>query len=527
MPRQNLSSYGLADLGQEYWHLHSPALYEHIVRRGEGLIADGGPIVVRTGTHTGRAPKDKFFVEEDATRERIAWGDVNRSIAEHHFDALFGRITAYLRGKDVYVQDLHAGAHPRHGMHVRVVTEYAWHSLFARNLFIKMPDAIYENFVPDYTIVCAPGCRAVPETDGTNSETFVVIHFGKRLVLIGGTSYAGEIKKSVFTLLNFLLPQEGVMPMHCSANLGNDGASALFFGLSGTGKTTLSADEHRRLIGDDEHGWADDGIFNFEGGCYAKMIRLSREGEPQIWEATRSFSTVLENVVIDEETRVPDLDDDSLTENTRGAYSLARIPGALIGGVHAHPKDLVMLTCDAFGIMPPIARMSTEQAMYHFLSGYTAKVAGTEKGLSKDPQATFSTCFGAPFMVLPPTEYAELLRTFINKHNTRCWIVNTGWTGGPYGVGQRMKLAYTRALVNAALDGKLEGMESVDGHLFGMQVPREAPGVPSSVLNPRDTWPDTKAYDRKAAQLADLFRENFKKFSGAIADEVAEHGPRV
>ncbi|MBZ0270713.1 phosphoenolpyruvate carboxykinase (ATP) [bacterium] len=520
--RRELVSLGLT--GPAHINPTSAELYEHAIRRSEGRIAHEGPLVTVTGSHTGRAPRDRFIVDESTTRDRIDWGDVNRSIAAEKFDRLRERMIAWLSAREVFVQERAAGAHPRHRRGIRVVTEFAWHSLFARNMFLPWDEEDGE-FSPDYTILCAPGFTADPATDGTNSGTFVILNFARRMVLIGGTSYAGEIKKSVFTLLNFLLPDEDVMPMHCSANLGADGTSALFFGLSGTGKTTLSADPKRVLIGDDEHGWAPDGIFNFENGCYAKVIRLSAEGEPEIFATTQRFGTILENVVMDPETRRLDLDDDSLTENTRGSYPLTHIPNARPGGVYPHPKSLIMLTCDAFGVLPPIARLDTNEAMYHFLSGYTAKVAGTEKGLGNEPSATFSTCFGAPFMVWPPTRYAGLLEQYVEKHKTACWLVNTGWTGGPYGVGKRISLRHTRAIVSAIVGGALTGAKVERDAVFGLAVPLEIPGVPNELLDARSTWPDISAYDRKAAELAELFRKNFARFTGPVADRYRPFGP--
>ncbi|MCL4232893.1 MAG: phosphoenolpyruvate carboxykinase (ATP) [Deltaproteobacteria bacterium] len=526
VPRYDLSRHGIVNVGHEYWNLGTPALYEQVVRHREGIIAHKGPIVVRTGGHTGRSPNDKFVVRETSTQGEVWWGDVNKAFDEARFESLFHRMTAYLQGKDLFVQDCRAGAHPDHKVYIRVITETAWHSLFARNMFIQCRGEDLENFEPDYTIINAPNFHAKPDVDGTRSETFIILNFAKRLILIGGTSYAGEIKKSVFTLLNYLLPTKNVMPMHCSANRGPDGDTALFFGLSGTGKTTLSADPRRDLIGDDEHGWAPDGIFNFEGGCYAKVIKLSKESEPEIYETTRRFGTILENVgFADPNTRRLDLDDDSLTENTRAAYPLTHIPHALIGGVYQHPKNILMLACDAFSVLPPISRLSTGQAMYHFLSGYTAKVAGTEKGLGKEPQATFSTCFGAPFMVHHPTTYALLLKKYIETHDTHCWLVNTGWSGGPYGEGRRMKIEHTRALVNFALDGSLATVPTRIDPTFGFEVPLEVPGVPKDVLDPRATWKDPDAYDRKARELAGRFVKNYEQFTGEIAESVAQYGP--
>ncbi|MBD3168212.1 MAG: phosphoenolpyruvate carboxykinase [candidate division Zixibacteria bacterium] len=519
-----LENHGITNPGRLYWNLNTPSLYEQIVRRREGAIAHMGPVVVRTGQHTGRAAKDKFIVEEPTSKEHVWWGKVNHPFPQQNFDRLFHRLQAYLQGRDLYIQDCYAGYDPDYRMPVRVVTENAWHNLFARNLLIQAEPEELPSHVPELTILHVPNFNAVPELDGTASETFIILNLGKKMVLIGGTGYGGEIKKSVFTVMNYRLPQEEVMTMHCSANVGADGDVALFFGLSGTGKTTLSSVPDRKLIGDDEHGWSDRGIFNFEGGCYAKVIRLSRESEPEIYDTTRKFGTILENVAMDPVTRRLDLDDDSLTENTRAGYPLSHIPNALEESWGDHPKNIIMLTADAFGIMPPIAKLTPEQAMYHFLSGYTAKLAGTESGIT-EPQATFSACFGAPFMVLHPFSYAELLAKKIKEHNVDCWLVNTGWTGGPYGEGHRMEIKYTRALVNAALEGNLRDVEMETDPVFGVQVPKSAPGIPSEVLKPRDTWKDKEAYDRKAAELVGLFRANFKDFEDRATGDVKKAGP--
>jgi phosphoenolpyruvate carboxykinase (ATP) len=440
------------------------------------------------------------------------------------------RLLAYLQGKDLFVQDCYAGADPDYRINVRVITQTAWHNIFARNMFILVPDEKLSDYKPDFTIINAPGFHAVPDTDGTNSEVFILVNFEKRVVLIGGSSYAGEIKKSVFTILNYLLPLgtkgEKVLSMHCSANIGQKGDVALFFGLSGTGKTTLSADPNRGLVGDDEHGWSDKGIFNFEGGCYAKVIRLSSEAEPEIYDTTRKFGTILENVTYDSHTRRLDLDDASMTENTRAAYPLSHINNAVIPSVAGHPTNIIMLTADAFGVMPPIAKLTQEQAMYHFLSGYTAKVAGTEKGLGSEPVAAFSTCFGAPFMALHPTVYAELLGEKMTKHNVSCWLVNTGWNGGPYGVGSRMKIAYTRAMVSAALDGTLADVETAEDPIFGVHIPTSCPNVPAEVLQPKSTWQDKNSYDEYAKKLTAMFKDNFKEFEEHVSPEVRSAGPK-
>ncbi|MBI3942596.1 MAG: phosphoenolpyruvate carboxykinase [Chloroflexi bacterium] len=521
-----LENAGLWNVGSVYWNFSTPALYEEAIRRREGRLAHLGPLVVRTGQYTGRAPNDKFIVKEASSADLVWWGKVNRPLDPASFETLHRRLQAYLQGKDLYVQDCFAGADLAYRLPIRVITEAAWHSLFARNMFIQAKTAELATHKPDFTIIDVPNFYAVPEVDGTRSEVFIVINFAARLVLIGGTQYAGEIKKSVFTLLNYLLPQQNVLSMHCSANIGPQGDIAIFFGLSGTGKTTLSADPTRTLIGDDEHGWSDDGVFNFEGGCYAKVIRLSPEAEPEIYQTTRRFGTILENVTMDSVTGRLDLNDDSLTENTRAAYPISHISNARRDGLGGHPSNIIMLTADAFGVLPPIARLTSAQAMYHFLSGYTAKVAGTEKGVT-EPQATFSTCFGAPFMALSPAIYANLLGNKISGHHVKVWLVNTGWSGGPYGVGQRMKIAYTRAMVHAALNGQLDDAPVAADPIFGLAVPVSCPGVPAEVLNPRNTWADKAAYDLQARKLAGMFAENFKTFAGDVSQEVGEAGPRL
>jgi len=528
----NPSSYGLANHGiknfkNAYWNLTTGELYEHTVKRGEGVIAHLGPLVVTTGQHTGRSPNDKFVVREPSSEGHVWWGKVNRPFEQIKFDSLLQRVLAYLEDRDVYVQDCFAGADPKYRVPIRVISELAWHSLFARNMFVRPDwDTQASSHVPEFTVINVANFEANPETDGTNSPAFILMDFGRKLILIGGTSYAGETKKSIFTLLNYLLPLRGVLSMHCSANIGPEGDTAIFFGLSGTGKTTLSADPERRLIGDDEHGWSDRGVFNFEGGCYAKVINLSAEAEPDIYECTRRFGTVLENVVIDPVTRHLDLFDASLTENTRAGYPLSHISNFEPSGMGGHPGNIIMLTADAFGVLPPIAKLTPEQAMYHFISGYTAKVAGTEKGLTKDPQATFSTCFGAPFMVHHPGVYAELLRDRIAKHKADCWLVNTGWSGGPFGVGQRMKIGHTRAMVRAALSGGLAQIETRPDPIFGVHVPVSCPDVPSEVLQPRNTWKDPRDYDEKARHLARLFKENFEQYASGVSDEVKASGPK-
>jgi phosphoenolpyruvate carboxykinase (ATP) len=492
-------------------------LIEHAIRRGEGVLGRDGQLIVDTRPHTGRSPKDKFFVSEPASREHIDWGETNASIESSTFDALWDRVAAYLSSREAYSLDCYVGADEAYRVPVRVYTEFAWHSLFARNLFIT-PETPDPAFVPEFTVVDVALFQADPERDGTRTSTFVLVNFEKRIILIGGTRYAGEIKKSVFTVMNYLLPLRETLPMHCSANVGRDGDVAIFFGLSGTGKTTLSSDAHRPLIGDDEHGWSSDGVFNFEGGCYAKVIRLSPTAEPEIWAATNRFSTVLENVVYDEATRTLDVDSEAKTENTRSAYPLEFIPNVVPGSKGGHPNTIIMLTADAFGVLPPIAKLTRQQAMYHFLSGYTAKVAGTERGVT-EPTATFSTCFGAPFMVHHPTVYAKLLGKKIDEHEVECWLVNTGWNGGPYGVGKRMSIAHTRAMVNAAIEGRIPA-EYDDEPFFGLRIPRHVPGVPDDVLNPRNAWADKSGYDAQARKLATLFFENFKRFDAHASEGV-------
>jgi phosphoenolpyruvate carboxykinase (ATP) len=523
--KPGLEATGIEGAAQVYWSPGIAALYEEAIRRHEGVISAEGPIVCSTGQHTGRSPNDKFIVREASSEKNVAWGKVNRAIDAAAFDRVERRMLAYLRGKDLFVQDCWAGADPTYRLPIRVITERAWHSLFARHLFIPETDAAArQHHAPEFTVIDIPSFTADPKQEGTNSEVFILLNFAKKRVLIGGTNYAGEIKKSIFTVMNYLLPLRDVMPMHCSANVGAGGDVALFFGLSGTGKTTLSSDPTRQLIGDDEHGWSPQGVFNFEGGCYAKMIRLSAEAEPQIYATTRRFGTVLENVTCDPVTRALDLNDDSVTENTRGAYPLGFIDNAVPSGQGGHPSNIVMLTADAFGVLPPIARLSPAAAMYHFLSGYTAKVAGTERGVT-EPKATFSTCFGAPFMVWDPNVYAQLLGERIARHNARVWLVNTGWTGGPYGVGSRMKIAHTRAMITAALSGALDKVEYAHDEVFNLDVPKSCPGVPGEVLTPRNTWKDSAAYDAQAKKLATMFRDNFAAFAATASEDVKKAGP--
>lgn len=513
----NPSTYGLEHHGLKtgrtiYWNLGPAALYEHAIKTEPCLLANNGALVVRTGVHTGRSPKDKFVVKEPEIESKIWWGSVNAPIEPEKFNALYNRVLAYLQHKTLYVQDLYAGSDPDYRISIRVINEYAWQNLFVHQLFVRPEMEELKNHIPQFTVLAAPGFKAYPELDGVRSDAFVLVDFPKRIILIGGTEYAGEMKKSIFTIMNLLLPERGVLSMHCSANIGKDGNSALFFGLSGTGKTSLSADPNRGLIGDDEHGWSDKGIFNFEGGCYAKAIKLSKEDEPQIYNAIR-FGSICENTALDLDTHEIDFDDDSLTENTRVAYPLNFIDNAVIPSVGPHPKDVFFLTCDAFGVLPPISKLTKEQAMEQFLLGYTAKVAGTEKGIT-EPEATFSACFGAPFLPLPPTVYAKLLGDKLEKHGSTVWLVNTGWTGGPYGVGSRIKIPYTRAMVSAALDGKLNDVEYRTDPNFGLLVPTSCPDVPAELLDPKQTWADKDAYDAQAVKLAGMWEEQSKKVKG-------------
>jgi phosphoenolpyruvate carboxykinase (ATP) len=516
-----LENHGIRNVDVVHWNYSTAALIEEAMRRREGVLSYGGALVVRTGHHTGRSPNDRFIVENVASEGEVDWNNVNRPISQEHFNGLRKRMLSYLQERDLYVQDCYCGADPDYRLGVRVVNETAWHNIFARNMFIQPKPEELQNFTPEFTVIHAPRFHAIPEEDGTNSEVFVLVDFDQKMVLIGGGSYAGEIKKSIFSVMNFMLPARGVLPMHCSANIGKDGDTAVFFGLSGTGKTTLSADANRVLIGDDEHGWGPNGVFNFEGGCYAKVIRLSPEAEPEIYQTTRRFGTILENVVVNMDDRSLDLDDGSLTENTRASYDLSAIPNASESGVGGQPKNIIMLTADAFGVLPPISRLSPEQAMYHFMSGYTAKVAGTERGI-KEPQATFSPCFGGPFMPRHPSHYGKMLAELMEKHGVNCWLVNTGWSGGGYGVGQRMKIAYTRAMVNAALDGRLAEVPMQPDPNFGVLVPQSCPDVPAEVLNPRQTWSDKTSYDGTAKHVARLFEENFKKYEAFVDVKVKE-----
>jgi phosphoenolpyruvate carboxykinase (ATP) len=517
----DLSGHGIDATGEVIWNATTPVLYEHAIARREARIAEGGPMAVDTGVHTGRSPNDKFIVREPASEARI-WWDGNRELPEELFDPLREKVTDFLaKQATLYVVDAFAGADPAHRISVRVVTTHPYHALFAKTMFIDPTPEEASSFQPQALVLHAPALEAKPEEDGTRTSTFIVLHPTRTEVLLGGTFYAGEIKKSIFTVMNDRLPLEKVFPMHCSANLGDDGRTAIFFGLSGTGKTTLSADPGRALIGDDEHGWGDNGVFNFEGGCYAKVIKLSAEAEPEIFKTTRTFGTILENVAIDADGKL-DLDDSSKTENTRAAYKLEQIANAHPDKRGGHPSSVVMLTADAFGILPPIARLSRDQALYYFLSGFTAKLAGTEIGVT-EPQPTFSTCFGAPFLPQPPAVYAEMLGSKLDEHGSTVWLVNTGWTGGPFGEGERMPIAATRAMLQAALSGALEGVEYRTDDVFGFEVPLAVPGADAQLLDPRSTWGDASAYDRKAQELAQMFRENFERFDDAL---LAEAGPR-
>jgi phosphoenolpyruvate carboxykinase (ATP) len=525
-----LENIGLINVRKVYWNLPTEALYEEIIFRSEAKVAHLGPIIVDTGKHTARAANDKFIVSEPTTKDKIWWGQYNRPFSAEKFDELYGRLQGFIQGRDLFVQDCYGGADPNYRLPVRIIAEQAWHALFARNMFVKpKTNEEYRRHVPEFTVICIPSFKAFPQIDSTPTSTFIVLNFEQKICIIGNTGYGGEIKKSVFTLLNYLLPLEGIMTMHCSANVGKNGDSALFFGLSGTGKTTLSADPNRGLIGDDEHGWSNDGIFNFEDGCYAKVIGLSPTAEPQIYACTNRFGTILENVVYDIVTRQIDLDDDTLTENTRASYPLEYIDNAIPEKMAGHPKNIIFLTCDASGVMPPIARLTPDQALYHFISGYTAKIAGTEIGLGEEPEITFSACFGAPFMVHTPSFYADLLKRKILHYEVKCWLVNTGWVGGPYGIGKRISIRYTRDLLNAALDGKLDDVEYYTDPVFGVEVPKSCPGIPESVLYPASSWPNEEIYMKKYRGLASRFIDNFKKFndSSTFMLELEKVGPHI
>ncbi|MCZ8515733.1 phosphoenolpyruvate carboxykinase (ATP) [Paenibacillus filicis] len=516
--------HSLVTTGTVHLNLSADELVRLALSRREGVLSSAQAFRATTGKFTGRSPKDKYIVREASVSEHVAWGPVNQPISEAQFDSLYRKALQYMQDRELFVFDGFAGADDEYRLPIRVVNEYAWHNLFVRQLFIRPDAAELAAHRPQFTVYALPGLKADPASDGTQSETFIIISFERQIVLIGGTEYAGEMKKSIFSVLNYLLPMRGVLPMHCSANAGADGDVALFFGLSGTGKTTLSADPERSLIGDDEHGWSKRGVFNFEGGCYAKCIGLSEAKEPQIWNAIR-FGSVLENVVLDPTTGEADYNDGSLTENTRAAYPVDYIPGALIPGIGGHPKVIIFLTADASGVLPPIARLTKEQAMYHFLSGYTSKLAGTERGVT-EPESTFSACFGSPFLPLRPSVYADMLGRKIEEHRVRVYLVNTGWSGGPYGVGQRMKLAYTRAMVTAAINGSIERSAFSADPVFGLAVPEAVEGVPSEVLQPSRTWADHAAYDAKARELAERFSRNFEKFPDA-PEAVRKAGPRT
>jgi len=509
-----------------HWNLTPAELYEQAIKNGEAQLTKDGAIRILTGKYTGRSPKDKFFVKQAPSKEKIWWGDINQPATPALFDHMYNKVVNHLtNANNVYVQDAFAGADKTYQMPVRIISEVAYHGLFAWNMFVRATREELQQHVPEFTVMAAPTLKANPETDGTQTSTFIGVNIEKKLIIIVGTMYSGEVKKGIFSMMNLLLPEKGVMPMHCSANIGAEGDTAIFFGLSGTGKTTLSADSSRILIGDDEHGWSDNGVFNIEGGCYAKTINLSAENEPEIYATTKMYGTILENVPLNDD-RSPDFEDTRYTQNTRCSYPIHYIPNASETGQGGHPENVVFLTADAFGVLPPISKLSPEQAMYHFISGYTAKVAGTERGIT-EPQATFSACFGAPFMPLHPTVYAELLAKKIKQHGSAVWLVNTGWTGGPYGVGQRMKLTYTRRMVNAALNGELDDVEFEEEPFFGLMVPTSVPDVPKNVLNPRHTWDDTTAYDAKAQALAAMFRENFKQFADRATDDILAGGPTV
>ena len=523
-----LSNHGLVHLDRVFWNLPTSALYEEAVFRNEAKIANGGPLVVNTGKWTARAAQDKYVVREPSSQEKIWWGIYNRPYNTEKFNALLTRVQAFLQGEELFVQDCYAGADPEYRMPIRIITEKAWHSLFARNMFLKLANRDEaKRHIPEFTVLAATGFHLDPRVDGTRTDTGIIIDFSQRLAIICNTHYAGEIKKTIFTVMNYLLPFRDVLPMHCSANVGAEGDVALFFGLSGTGKTTLSADPKRRLIGDDEHGWSDNGVFNFEGGCYAKVIRLSAEHEPQIHACTRRFGTILENVRMDSTTRRLDLDDDKLTENTRAAYPLEFIPNVMEEKMsRTHPKNVILLTCDAQGVLPPIARLTPDQAVYHFISGYTSKIAGTEIGLGIEPEITFSACFGGPFMVHHPFEYANMLKHKMLRHGAQCWLVNTGWTGGGFSTGKRISIRHTRNLLNAALEGKLDHVAFRKDKLFGFEVPLECPDVPQDVLDPSTSWGNKDDYWRKYDALAARYLDNFKLFESGCPPEIAAIGPK-
>ena len=524
---EGLEYLGLTNLKNVHWNYPTPRLVEEALKNGEGCLTHLGPIIVSTGKTTGRSPNDKYFVKDELTKDKINWSKSNVAITPEKFDSIFGRVKAYMQNRDLYVIDAYAGTDNDYKLPIRVITEFAWQAHFAHNMFVRIQDKEeLKNFKPGFTVIAMPNFKAIPEEDELNSEVFVMLDFTKRIVLIGGTYYGGEIKKSVFTVMNFLMPLHNVMGMHCSANMGKDGDTAILFGLSGTGKTTLSADPHRALIGDDEHGWSENGIFNFEGGCYAKVINLSSEAEPEIYSTTRRFGTVLENVVYDKESRRVDLFDSTITENTRASYPITHLSNIVPGSKGGHPKNIIFLTADAFGVLPPISKLTPEQAMYQFLLGYTAKVAGTERGIT-EPQATFSTCFGAPFMPMHPSVYANMLGEKIKKYDVKCWLLNTGWTGGPYGIGHRISIKHTRALLNAALDGSLNNAEYVKDSFFGLNIPKSCEGVDPEILDPRNTWTDKNAYSDKAKDLAARFKNAFKQYEPFVSDAVKKSGPAI
>ena len=524
--KSGLEALGISQVSKAYWNLSPAELVEHALARKEGVLADNGALMCDTGKFTGRSPKDKFTVLDEKTKDSVWWGDVNQPFDAAKFDALHSKMVKFLEGKEVYVRDAYAGADPDYRLNLRVVNTHAWHNLFCYNLFLRPTQNELSDFVPNFTILNIPEFQADPAVDGTRQANFTIVNFTKRMILIGGSAYAGEMKKGIFTVLNYILPHEkNTLSMHCSANVGKDGDVAVFFGLSGTGKTTLSADPERGLIGDDEHGWTDKGVFNFEGGCYAKVINITRESEPQIWDAIK-FGSVLENTRFHEGTRTPDYYNISVTENTRVGYPIHYISNAVEPSVGGVPKNIFFLTADAFGVLPPISKLSPGQAMYHFISGYTAKVAGTEMGVV-DPQTTFSACFGAAFLPLHPTKYAELLGKKMTENKVNVWLINTGWTGGSYGVGSRMKLKYTRAMLTAAIEGKLDNVEYINHPVFGVAVPQTCPNVPDEVLNPRDTWADKHQYDLKVNELASAFVKNFQKYAEFANDEILAGAPKV
>jgi phosphoenolpyruvate carboxykinase (ATP) len=523
-----LDNHGLHNLGTAYWNLSPPELIEHTLSRKEGNLSSQGALVVNTGAHTGRSPYDKYFVQNDLEEDRkVYWSDDNKPISSQNFNVLYRKVIAYLQGRDVYVQDMQVGAHNENNLSIRVISEKPSASFFTHNLFIRLSKNELLHHVPEFTVLHCPNLKANPAEDGTVSSTFIIVDLSKKIILIGDTGYAGEIKKSLFTIMNYVLPLKNIMTMHCSANVGLDGNTALFFGLSGTGKTTLSSDPERRLVGDDEHGWGDDGVFNFEGGCYAKTIRLSPLYEPVIYKATGRFGTMLENVIIDPVTRIPDFDDGSITENTRAAYPIHFVQNYVPKGRAGHPENIFFLTADAFGVMPPVSRLTSEQAIYYFLSGYTSKLAGTEVGLGKEPQATFSMCFGAPFMPLSPQIYAEILGERIRKQKTDVWLVNTGWTGGPFGIGKRFDLPYTRAMIHAVLNGQLKNIPMHQEPYFGLWIPDHCPDVPTEILKPQETWSEITAYEDQTAILIQRYQDNTKQFEGIVSKEILRSGPQL